>query len=273
MYIAGFFEPVLKKLRECVKGYLDDRSVIWIPQRANGSINLALFKGSLFDVVGQGATEVLICLFLFRTREHILNDLDGIIRAAILRSPDLVIRIERFKSAYDADSLLSTIQAFRPSVEVAPPSDLCELSNWIRNKYGQRIILHPRAVGAAKKSQYGDVALIYSALDLLGREYWEMKTTTPENLTPCREQFNAKLRKLGLELSPSITPTSAGEEGDEYFVKYPIGSEDKRMLEYHLKKGSDRDKRLCLRIYFFWDQETRKVVVGWLPSHLGTRAT
>lgn len=42
----------------------------------------------------------------------------------------------------------------------------------------------------------------------------------------------------------------------------------RRMFDLHLAKGGGRDERYCLRIYFFWSAEDRKVVVGWLPSHL-----
>ena len=41
----------------------------------------------------------------------------------------------------------------------------------------------------------------------------------------------------------------------------------------HIRKGRDHDARHCLAIYFFWDEETRQVVVGWLPSHLDNRLT
>jgi hypothetical protein len=210
---------------------------------------------------------------VFRRREHVIDSLQAILRVAEARNPRIKVRIEQSRNAYDAEPVISAIQAFRPSVEVVVPSDLNELSKWILKRHGKRIILHSRAIGAAKKSRYGDVNLVYAALDLLGYEYWEMRTAPPENSNPCRERFNTRLRELGLELSTSISSSRAGEEGDDYFVKYPVGTEQKRMLDYHLRKGSDRDEQFCLRIYFFWDQEVKKVVVGWLPNHLGTRAT
>ncbi len=40
-----------------------------------------------------------------------------------------------------------------------------------------------------------------------------------------------------------------------------------------LKKGISREARYCFRLYFCYDEETQQVVVGWLPSHLDTRAT
>ncbi len=50
-------------------------------------------------------------------------------------------------------------------------------------------------------------------------------------------------------------------------------ADKKKLLEHHLCKGSDRDERFCLRIYFFWDEKLKRVVIGWLPGHLDTRST
>ena len=44
-------------------------------------------------------------------------------------------------------------------------------------------------------------------------------------------------------------------------------------LDRHLKGRNSRDPRLGFRLYFFWDDDTEQVVVGWLPNHLETRAT
>ena len=38
----------------------------------------------------------------------------------------------------------------------------------------------------------------------------------------------------------------------------------------HLCKGNARDPRFCMRIYFFYDENTQKVIVGHMPSHLPT---
>jgi len=46
-----------------------------------------------------------------------------------------------------------------------------------------------------------------------------------------------------------------------------------KLLNLHLRKGTTKDDRYCLAIYFFWDDEKRRVVVGWLPSHLDNRLT
>jgi hypothetical protein len=274
VYVAGFFSPVLRELRARMKKRLDERSVVWIPEFSNGDLDTHRFMGDFFDVVARGATHVLVLLFLFRAKEYLLDPvLNFIIDEGRKRSQNLDVRVERHKSARDAKWVIDQIEQFNPSVEIPLPSELDGLEEWVSERHGGKVLLHPRAVNAAKKSKYADNHLIYRAIDLLAVEYWEMKTTPSEGSKEYRQRLDARLQELGLELAASISLSRAGEEGDDYFVKYPVGTESNRMLDTHLKKGSDRDERFCLRIYFFWDEDSRKVVIGWLPSHLETRAT
>lgn len=272
-YVAGFFAPVLTKLRASAKTHLEDRSLVWIPQHSNGDLNLNRFKGDFFGVVERGASEILVCAFVLRGHEYVLESLQAIVHEAKSRRPGIKIRVEQFKNAYSAGPVISTIEAFRPTIRIAVPASLSGLDGWVAERHSARMVLHPRALGAVKKSQYEDVALVYAALDLLGNEYWQMRTAGVEESVECLERFKAKLLALGLELSASIATHRAGELGEEYYVAYPEGTNGKRMLEHHIRKGSSREPRFCLRIYFFWDSDARKVVVGWLPSHLDTRAT
>ena len=275
VYVAGFFTPVLQDLQANVRHYLKSRAVVWIPQFSQGDLDLRRFKADLFQVVSRGASEVLVCLFLFRgsREESTRMTLEAILDEARDRSPALKIVVERAQSARDSKWVLSKIRQFDPSVEPPLPTELDGLEDWVLERHESRILLHPRAIQAAKKSQYEDVSLIYAAINLLATEYWNIRSAVPERRTEMHELCSARLAALGLQLSPSITASRAGEKDDEYFVAFPLGSDKKRMLDHHLKKGSDREERLCLRIYFFWDDDLHRVVIGWLPSHLGTRTT
>jgi hypothetical protein len=84
------------------------------------------------------------------------------------------------------------------------------------------------------------------------------------------EAFKAACEKLHLEEGPTGSGIRAGEQGEEYFVKF---GGRRVFLDRHLKKGSSRDPRYAFRLYFFWDEENDQVVVGWLPSHLDSRIT
>lgn len=152
------------------------------------------------------------------------------------------------------------------------PSDYDALPEWVEANLAGRLLLHPRATRGLKDAKYEDVPLVYKALLVLATEYRSMRLRTAEDEQPKRA-WESHLHALGLECEGSITKERAGEEGDTYFVKYPIGGTKSRFLDLHLRKGSTKDDRVCLRIYFFWDGDTDRVVVGWLPSHLDTRAT
>jgi len=143
------------------------------------------------------------------------------------------------------------------------------LGEWVERHLAGRLQLHPRAARGLKHARFQDVALVYRAFLALAREYRDMRLPAPEDRKP-KLAWDAKLAELGVSFDGSITETGAGQQGDTYFVTYPPG---RRFLDSHLRKGKAKDDELCLAIYFFWDDEKREVVVGWLPSHLDNRMT
>ena len=277
-YVAGFFKHVLPELQKRLADHLESGAVMWIPPYGHtDEPNINRFKGDFLNAVERGVTEILICLFIMRGKTDLVEIVNAIIEIGKIRScersSDLNVMVERFKSARDADGVIAAINKFGPTVALPTPGDLTGLEQWVVNKHKGKLILLPRATDAAKKSVYHDTPLIYSAIDLLAEEYRNMRMASVERAPEAHGRCTTKLEELGLELSQSISSSRAGEQGDEYFVIYPPGSEKKRMLESHLKKGSDRDDRHCLRIYFFWDGDSKTVVIGWLPGHLDTRGT
>ena len=156
---------------------------------------------------------------------------------------------------------------FGVSTEVEIPDSFDALPSWVEKQLVGRLVLHPRAVRMMKSARYEDVNLVYQALLILANEYRDMKMSTGESL---REHFIKAVDSLGLEYSRSIKASRAPEQGATYFVEY---QGNKCFLENHLKKGSTKDERHTMRIYYFWDDYQSVVVVGSLPGHLQTRAT
>ncbi len=151
--------------------------------------------------------------------------------------------------------------------EFEMPGSLDELNGWAERHLVGRVELHSRAIRTLKNSQYEDVELVYKALRVLAKEYRDMKMAEEGG---GQDIFLKAVSGLGLEYGPSINRTRAPEEGDTYFVEW---QGNRRFLENHLKKGTSKDERYTLRIYFFWDEEQNVIVVGSLPGHLETRAT
>lgn len=170
------------------------------------------------------------------------------------------------------DALRAALEAKTGSsadAELDIPDNYGDMPDWVEKRLAGRLAFHPRAVQGIKKARYGDVALVYQCLLLLANEYRDMRM----GHSGAKKAWEVGLQRHELRFGGSITKDRAGEQGETYFVRYPIGSSQRQFLEFHLRRGSTKDDRYCLGIYFFWDKATSQVVVGWLPNHLDTRAT
>lgn len=153
-----------------------------------------------------------------------------------------------------------------PDAEIPIPDSYKEMSEWVKEHLAGRLILHPRAERALSKAEYTEVGMVYRALLILANEYRDSRMGVGTD-----EAFRDVLAQYGMNFSGSIDKSRAGQEGEAYYVKYPIGSSQRVFLQFHLERGNRHENRYCMRIYFFWDEDTNQVVVGWLPSHLSNR--
>ena len=187
------------------------------------------------------------------------------------RAADQAAR-ENFNLQALNDSLRAALSARAGSsteTTVAIPDAFDDMAGWVEEQLTGRLVLHPRAIKGLKDAAYHDPPTVFQALQMLAGPYRDMCL----GVAGAKAKWEDGIKHLELRFGGSIRAERAGEHGDEYFVLYPQGTGQRRFLEFHLRKGSTKDKRYCLGIYFFWDEETQRVVVGWLPSHLDTRAT
>lgn len=147
------------------------------------------------------------------------------------------------------------------------PDTLDNFEDWCARELSDAVAVLNRAHRGVKKSDYEDTELIFQAMLLLRDYYVPMRRNGGADV---KAAFDARALELGIELSPSFAGPGHGEHDDEYVVDY---GGRRRLLDLHLKKGNAREARHCFRLYFFWDDDQEQAVVGWLPSHLTTRAT
>ena len=172
----------------------------------------------------------------------------------------------------NAKHLRQRIEVLQARLEEVPkstpiPNTLDNIEVWCEENLAGYVDMHSRSFRGIKNSDYEDASYIYKSLILLRDHYVPMRRNGGADLI---DAFRAACRDLGLEEEPTGSQSRAGEEGEEYYVRYG----GKRIyLDRHLKKGNSRDRRHCFRLYFFWDDENQQAVVGWLPSHLDSRAT
>lgn len=146
----------------------------------------------------------------------------------------------------------------KPGPELGRVWRLDELDQWSVQRSDQIVVL-PRAIAAAKRSNYENPGLVYDCLEMLATIYPKVKSGELD-----RHAFKRRAEELGLNFGGSVEPSNAG---DEYFVRW---GGRRRFLDQHLTKGSARDPRFSMRIYFTFCDDAKQVIVGWLPSHLGT---
>ncbi len=154
-----------------------------------------------------------------------------------------------------------------PAGEVSPTSlawSLEALAEWCA-EHEEEVVVLPRARNGAKKSRYEEPAVMLQALEFLAGPYRDYRLGLIG-----REDFDAALTATGLRLAGSVAPSVAGEQGDAYFVSW---AGRRRFLELHLAKGGGHDQRYCFRLYFFWDADSERAVVGGMPFHLANSLT
>lgn len=165
------------------------------------------------------------------------------------------------------EHLLGALECKGTDEVVSTPDTFEGLEDWCRTYLSGDIVIHQRAFRAAKKSDFSEPSFAYKALLLLRDVYVPMHVKGGDSL---RKDWYDGLAKLNLDERPSFSGDRAGEEGDEYRI--PWGKRN-RFLDMHLKGNNSRDDRYCFRLYYFWDEEKKQVVVGSFPGHLANRVT
>lgn len=158
--------------------------------------------------------------------------------------------------------------AVRPPSAAEPPRrepqpernwQYSDLDEWAAVN-SDRIVVLPRALAGGKKADYHQPAHVFGGLEILADAYPALRSNAITN-----DEFKTRCDEFGLDLTRSVDRSVAGSAGDEYFVRW----KGRRVfLGHHLRRGTSREPRFSLRIYFAWDEEDEVVIVGWLPSHL-----
>lgn len=148
--------------------------------------------------------------------------------------------------------------------EITFPNDINLLEQWCEDFLSGRIFLSSKAKRAAKKSYYSDASLIFKALFVLAHEYRDMRLGHRS-----QAEYEKALEEIGLkDEGKPISESRAGEQGDTYYFDF---NGEKKFMEKHLRKSKSFNPTENLAIYFSWDQQSGKVLIGSLPAHLDTR--
>jgi hypothetical protein len=138
VFVAGFFTPVLDKLREKFADQIKSRNLIWIRQFGpDGGVNEKEFRENFNDRLAVGAQDVLVLIAALNGKEHTLYRIDGAIAAAKRRWRDATIVVEHVKDAGAFDLVVSRVEAIFPS---APVIESTISAKHLREKITGRIL-------------------------------------------------------------------------------------------------------------------------------------
>jgi hypothetical protein len=144
-----------------------------------------------------------------------------------------------------------------PDDNIQLPTSWSDFSDWCDTNLVGRAVLTAHATKSLRAAIFGDVQLAARCLMWLANEYRDRRMNGGDG----------SLRDYVLE--PGIKNSPCG--ADEFKFLWRGQS---RLVDWHIKNGGNtRDPGRCLRIYYFWSDETQEVVVADMPAHRHTGAT
>lgn len=163
--------------------------------------------------------------------------------------------------AFDQAKLDATGGAVDPTDR--PLASYDDLGDWAEEVLGPHIVLHPRALKECRQNGHPDMLRRIESTLLAIRDLW-----IPHKLNggiEMRDAARIKLAELGVEDEPCFSRRDKAKEKPEYSV--PDGRLT-RVLYDHFKYGNSRNNAEQFRIYYAWDLELQKLLIGKMPSHL-----
>lgn len=137
-----------------------------------------------------------------------------------------------------------------------------DIAAWSESRFRNQITIVPRARRALSKSAHRDPRRIAEAIELLVGPKLRGYLGEPNTA----DEFEQGLLKLRMRDGFSNAERLKGQTGADYVIDHGGRS---LLLERHLCSNSSgfNDPKM-IRIYYVFDKVTRKIVIGWLPSHL-----
>lgn len=138
-----------------------------------------------------------------------------------------------------------------------------DLEQWGEDVLGSHIHIHDRALKDCRKNGHPDMLGRIADTLIAIRDHWIPFKL--EGGLARREAAEMALRALGVEDESCFTRREKAAEKPDYSVRERRIT---RVLYDHFKYGNSRHNSEQFRIYYSWDQDEGRLVIGKMPSHL-----
>ncbi|MGB3795253.1 MAG: hypothetical protein WA957_03010 [Alteraurantiacibacter sp.] len=138
-----------------------------------------------------------------------------------------------------------------------------DLEDWADEVLGPHIFIHNKAIRECRKNGHPDMLERIANTLLAVRDYW-IPFKLEGGLDRKETAVNA-LAALGVEDEGCFTRREKASEKPEYSVREGTIT---WVLYDHFKYGNSRQNSEQFRMYYAWDEDGRRLIVGKMPSHL-----
>ncbi|MGC1301788.1 MAG: hypothetical protein WA840_05380 [Caulobacteraceae bacterium] len=143
-----------------------------------------------------------------------------------------------------------------------------DLEDWAEEVLGDAVSIHRAALKDCRKN--GDAAMLSRIEDALLIMRDHMTPAHRAGDAGAREVARLKLAELGMDDTACFADREEAKRWSQYSVPYDDGT---RVLYDHLRYGNGYNNANQIRIYYFWDEERERFVIGKMPSHLRNNLT
>lgn len=137
------------------------------------------------------------------------------------------------------------------------PETWKDMRQWCEEALGGSVALQPGAVQGIKKAEFDDLWLAAECLLWLAGPYRESRIASTGRKPDIEKEVDSRL--------------SDGPAGKS--VQFKDWSHVPRHERRNISRGNNRERKNCLRIYYYWDETAGKVVIVSMPHHAHTRAS
>ena len=138
-----------------------------------------------------------------------------------------------------------------------------DLEDWADEVLGPHIFIHNKAIRECRKNGHPDMLERIANTLLAIRDHWIPFKL--EGGLERKEAATSALAALGVEDEGCFTRREKASEKPEYSVREGTIT---WVLYDHFKYGNSRQNSEQFRMYYAWDEEGRRLIIGKMPSHL-----
>jgi hypothetical protein len=174
---------------------------------------------------------------------------------------DLRAQLHRARSALG--QVNEPVSPSQPATIPAIPETFDALPAWIGEHLADgHVLVHPKAIRAARKSVFRDPPLVYRCLKAMQAWYYPMIMNADAAAGTKWAEF---LHRERLRCGPTGDAAATHRTESAYQVSYHGKSYP---LDLHIQGSSSRKEQDALRIYFCVSKPLRKILIGSFPGHL-----